>query len=126
MRILLIGLALLSGAAIGAFATEAFERNCDFDQAAWQAASRGNETARHQALKDNVDALVHCRRLDRLDRRAVRALLGPPSPRTAGDPPGAWFYDVGVPEGHSDWPPLDVRFDGDRVVRASVPGYVEP
>jgi hypothetical protein len=98
--------------------------DCSFDRDRWAAAKHRHD-ADFNAIRDDVETLVGCGTLNGRTRAEVTALLGPQdgSPRRKR----VWYYNVGVPDGLSDYPGLDVTFNRrGKVTSARVPGYIEP
>jgi hypothetical protein len=87
---------------------------CEFDEDAWR--SRGEEV---------VEDLVECNHLlYGKSPEEVREMLGEPDKVTRR--PLTWDYWLPVPGPLSDYPPLEIVFDGNRQVEeVSVSGYVE-
>jgi hypothetical protein len=98
--------------------------DCSFDRERWAAAKHRHD-ANFNAIEGELEKLVGCSTLEGKTRAEVRSLIGPQdgSPRQTR----LWYYNVGIPDGLSDYPGLHVTFNGrGRVVSARVPGYTEP
>jgi hypothetical protein len=103
---------------------------CDLDQQRWnearQLVGHGRTSEGFEKAEPEVEDIVKCDRLVYGKPRAeITALLGKPS-NHPGDSPHFLFYNVGIPEGLSDYPGLQIRFDeSGAAVEASVPDYIE-
>jgi hypothetical protein len=121
--VLLIPVVIIVGlsAAVGYLSVRG--EDCSFDRERW-AAAKYRHDADFNAIEGELKTLVGCGTLKGRTRADVRSLLG----RQDGSPrPRVWYYNVGIPDGLSDYPGLDVAFDSrGRAVSARVPGYIEP
>lgn len=97
---------------------------CEFDDLKWTAAmAEDDPNRRFELAEPEVTDIVKCDDLIYgMSEQDVDARLG----RRDGGSGGTWFYDVGVPEGLSDYESLTIVFEDGGVVEASVPGYIEP
>jgi hypothetical protein len=91
---------------------------CHFDRAAWTEARGAYDRA-----KPLAEDLVNCDGILYGHSRAqVQSLLGPRDFKARH----GWGYDIGVPDGLSDYPGLQVEFGQDgKVKEVSVPAYIE-
>jgi hypothetical protein len=103
--------------------------DCSFDADAWASARRADFSAKFEAMSGEVRTLVECDKLGGLTRGQVRNLLGRPDHvlndkgRYVSERGRLWTYGIGVPDLHSDYPSLEVKFgQSGRVTRAHVPG----
>jgi hypothetical protein len=99
-------------------------KDCSFDRERWAAANHRHD-ADFNLIEGELETLVGCGTLEGKTRTEVRSLIG----RQDGSPrrTRVWYYNVGIPDGLSDYPGLDVTFNRrGRVVSARVPGYIEP
>jgi hypothetical protein len=103
---------------------------CHLDRQRWDEAreliGHGRSAEGFEKAEPEVEDIVKCDHLVYGKPRAeIIALLGRPSNR-AGDNPRVFFYNVGIPEGLSDYPGLEIRFDErGMAAEASVAGYIE-
>jgi hypothetical protein len=102
---------------------------CDLERQRWdearQLVSDGRPFEGFERAEPEVEDIVKC---DDLvygkSRPEITALLGKPRNRPGDNP--HFFYNVGIPEGLSDYSPLQIRFDeSGAAVDASVTGYIE-
>jgi hypothetical protein len=98
-------------------------RGCDFDRNSWLEARGLALDAAYDKAKPQAEKLINCDDLlYQRSRAQVERLLGTRSFKVRR----GWGYDIGVPDGLSDYPGLQVQFDRDgRVIDVSVPGYIE-
>jgi hypothetical protein len=124
----LVGVAVLIGGYIALFDPRIFP-GCSLDRDRWdesrQLVSDGRVFDAFRKAEPEVEDIVKCDHLVYGKARPeVRALLGDPS--STGKQGRFFFYNVGIPDGLSDYPGLEIRFDeNSSAVEASVPDYIE-
>jgi hypothetical protein len=125
--VLLWGAAVLIAGFVAVFDPRIFP-GCNLDRKRWDEARRlvsdfrSNEA--FEKAEPEVEDIVKCEDLIYgKTRPEVRELLGNPGQTSNRK---FFFYNVGIPEGLSDYPGLDIRFDqGGTAVEAFVSGYIE-